>query len=438
MKRIRDYLRCWARPSRLCSEGFQLRDKDHHITEYLILTFLFLSAFIPRFFLLTYLEVSGDEIVYISSGVVYIDNIVHGITRWDDWEINWEHPPLVKYLIGLMVYTLTDNDIKRIPHDEMWIYLYMKPSDIYEDNILFLARLPYAIIGSLTSLVVYFFGKELLNRKLGILAGLWLSFSYLWFYNTIWVQNLEVPETFFVALALLLFYRGIMKGSPRHIVVSGITFGLALSCKYPAALGILIALIWLLTLSLEGKVSFGLKSRDQTNFTLSLISFLPIIAVTFVLLWGWWIIPNGFERTVIHSINRHRTMGHIQDLGDFLGSRILNTFYLEVISKYFSFAFLHWPFLQWPLARVQSPEPFFILLGLALLAVKTLQRRAADLERLLLLYFLLPTVCLSALQFKLTHYILIVWPSLALICAMGLHFALRRIVSLLNRHALAS
>ena len=318
----------------------------------------------------------------------------------------------------------------------MWIYLNMKPSDIYEDNILFLARLPYAIIGSLTSLVVYFFGKELLNRKLGILAGLWLSFSYLWFYNTIWVQNLEVPETFFVALALLLFYRGIMKGSHRHVVASGITFGLALSCKYPAALGILIALTWLLTLSLEGKVSFGLKSRDQTNFTLSLIAFLPIIALTFVLLWGWWIIPNGFERTVIHSINRHRTMGHIQDFSDFFGSQTLNTFYLEVITKYFSFAFLHWPFLQWPLARVQSPEPFFILIGLAILTVKTLQRHATNLERLLLLYFFMPTVCLSALQFKLTHYILIIWPSLALICAVGLYSVLQRIAIAINKRTL--
>jgi len=118
--------------------------------EYVILAILFLSAFLPRLILLTYLDVSGDEIVYISSGVVYIDNIVRGITSWDDWEINWEHPPLAKYLIGFMVYSFTDNEIKHIPHDEMWIYLYMKPSDIYEDNILFLARLPYAIIGSLS------------------------------------------------------------------------------------------------------------------------------------------------------------------------------------------------------------------------------------------------------------------------------------------------
>lgn len=409
---------------------FPLTSEDKHKTEYLLLLLLFLTAFLPRLWLLTYLEVSGDEIVYISSGVVYIDNIVHGITRWEDWEINWEHPPLVKYLIGSMVYVFTDNEIKRIPHNELWIYQYMKPSDIYEDNILFLARFPYALIGSLTSVVVFFFGKELLNRRLGTIASLWLSFSYLWFYNTIWVQNLEAPETFFVTLALLLFYRGIMKTSYRYVTASGVVFGLALSCKYPAVLGILTALTWLLVLSMRGKFSFGFKSRNQVLLTLSLVAFIPIIVLTFILLWGWWIIPNGFERTVIHSINRHTLMGHVQNGSNILRLRTFDTFYLGAITKYFSFAFLHWPFLQWPLARLQSPEPFFILLGLIVLAVKIVQKRANSLEYLLLLYSVLPTICLSVLRSKMTHYILLVWPSLILISTLGLYEVLRRIVVL--------
>ena len=408
-----------------------MKGKNNPRLEYLLLVLLFFSAFIPRVLLSTYLKVSGDEIVYISSGVVYIDNIVHGVTRWEDWEINWEHPPLVKYLIGFMVYAFTDNAIKRIPHNEMWIYLHMKPSDIYEDSILFLARFPYTIIGSLTGIVVYFFGKELLNRKLGILASLWLSFSYLWFYNTIWVQNLEAPETFFVALAMLQFYRGVMKSSPRYITMSSITFGLALSCKYPAAFGILAALIWLLILLLSGRFSLSLKSRDQAPLVLSLAAFIPIIALTFILVWGWWIIPNGFERTLIHSINRHRLMGHLQGSSGSLGFQTF-AFYFEAITMYFSFAFLHWPFLQWPLARVQSPEPLFILVGLITLFVKIIRRRASSLEYLLILYFAVPTIILSAMSSKLTHYILLVWPPLVLISSLGLYEVLRRIGTLLT------
>jgi hypothetical protein len=245
------------------------------------------------------------------------------------------------------------------------------------------------------------------------------------------VQNLEAPETFFVALAMLLFYRGVMKGSPRYITMSSITFGLALSCKYPAALGILTALIWLLILLLSGRFSLRLKSRDQAALILSLVAFTPIIALTFVLLWGWWIIPNGFERTVIHSINRHSLMGHLQDSSGSLGFQMF-AFYLEVITKYFSFAFLHWPFLQWPLARVQSPEPLFILVGLLVLLVKIVQRRASSLEYLLILYFAVPAIILSAMRFKLTHYILLVWPLLVLISSLGLYAVLRRMGSLLT------
>ncbi len=407
--------------------------KDSIKAEYLLILLLFLAAFLPRLLLLTHLEVSGDEIVYISSGVVYIDNIVHGITCWDDWEINWEHPPLAKYLIGLMVYTLTDNEIKRIPHDEMWIYLYMKPVDVYEDNILFLARLPHALLGSLTSILAYFFGKELFNRRLGAIASLWLSFSYLWFYNTIWVQNLEAPETFFVALAILLFYQGIMKRSHKFVVASGIAFGLALSCKYPAALGVLVAMIWLLVLFLRGEFSLDVRSRSEMELALSLILFIPVIVLTFVLLWGWWILPHGLERTVIHSINRHRSMGHIGDGLGVLGLQAFDLFYLETIIKYFSFAFLHWPFLQWPLARLQSPEPFFTLVGVIVLCLKVTKRRASSLEYLILLYFAVPTFFLSALGFKLTHYILLVWPSLALISALGLCEVLRRTVAFWTR-----
>jgi len=225
--------------------------------------------------------------------------------------------------------------------------------------------------------------------------------------------------------SLFLFYKAVSKKSYEYMTASGITFGLALSCKYPAALGVLIALIWLLILVLKGELSFGLKTKRQTLFSISLVAFIPVIILTFVLLWGWWIIPHGLDRTVIHSINRHRMMGHIPDGRGTLGLQGFTPFYLEVIFKYFSFVFLQWPFLQWPLLRIQSPEPLFALLGFAFLTLKIVKRKATGLEGLLMLYFLIPLISLSILRFKLTHYILIVWPPLTLISTLGLYKTLQ-------------
>ncbi len=69
----------------------------------------------------------------------------------------------------------------------------------------FALRFFQAILGYLTSLITYFFAKELYGEKAGILAFLSMSLSFLFFANSRYTSP-EVPLTFFITLSIYLWY----------------------------------------------------------------------------------------------------------------------------------------------------------------------------------------------------------------------------------------
>lgn len=375
-----------------------------------MIVLIFLIAFLPRLISITSVEQGGDETLYICSGLIYIHNIERHYTEIRDWRINSEHPPLPKYLVGLFVRFFTDF---RLPSnvqgkDELWIlhnYYQSLPVDV-----LFWARIPYAIIGAITCILVFLLGTEMRDPVFGFLASLFASFNGFWFFFTISVWCVDPPMTLFTTLALLLFYRGIKKRSSPYIMSSGISFGLALSSKYLAVYGVLVAILWFAYIFHKERSNWIEFLRRNQRLKLSLILFFPLMAIPFIIVWGiLWLPPEKVLRLISISFERHSAMGHFG-----LTNSLENAFI--PFNWLFISAFREAP----PYYVLYAPlERFFFIIGSTYLLTRAIKRRVTDEEVLIGLYLAIPLACLSAMLTKLSTYTLILVPALALSCTLG-------------------
>jgi 4-amino-4-deoxy-L-arabinose transferase-like glycosyltransferase len=81
------------------------------------------------------------------------------------------------------------------------------------------ARLPSAIFGVLTLLVVFFFARKLYDEKTGFFSALILATSGEFFYLARRVR-MDVPMTFFITLGIFLFYIGYQQKKRRILCYS--------------------------------------------------------------------------------------------------------------------------------------------------------------------------------------------------------------------------
>ena len=147
----------------------------------------------------------------------------------------------------------------------------------------FAARLPAALIGTLTVLVLYYLVFELFNNNTALIAALFLAISPLHiFFSIICFRAILLPLLF--CLGLLFFIRSLRK--PKYLPLSAVTFGLSLY-TYPSA-RVFVPLFIL------GLVLIFCKhlwmNRVQTLVACSI--FLPI----YILLFRFWITPEGMAR----------------------------------------------------------------------------------------------------------------------------------------------
>jgi 4-amino-4-deoxy-L-arabinose transferase-like glycosyltransferase len=142
-----------------------------------------------------------DEDCYWSAGRNYLINILGFDFRAASWSWNYEHPPVAKYLAGL---------------GALW-------HDGYGP-----ARAIEAVLGAATSLVVFFIGRDLFSRRVGVGAALLHAFLPPAVAHS-QVTGLETPSTFFATLAFWAFVRG-------RFLLAGAAGGLAAASRFIAGL----------------------------------------------------------------------------------------------------------------------------------------------------------------------------------------------------------
>jgi 4-amino-4-deoxy-L-arabinose transferase-like glycosyltransferase len=213
----------------------------------LTIGFIALFAFLPRLLLAQQLDVVTDEVVYILGGKITFSLLSHAQIGAPGWNYNYEHPPLVKLLIGFSIYV---NARLGSPLSE-----------------LLAARLPGCIIGTLLPLAVYHLGKLSFGRLSTGLAALSLAASpWLTYFSAL--AYLDMIMTTLITLAYLLLLPAIRR--PWLYLLIALLVGMAGASKYTAVL------------ALPGMIMFTLSYFLIVRARLPLTQQSPVP-------WRWWL-----------------------------------------------------------------------------------------------------------------------------------------------------
>ncbi|MBM4465850.1 MAG: phospholipid carrier-dependent glycosyltransferase [Chloroflexi bacterium] len=328
----------------------------------LLLAACFLYSFFNFFINLEAESFYYDEVVYSLSGLEYLQG---------DFTRNWEHPFLGKYLMGLSLHLFGKSD--------------------------FSARLPSALFGFLTGIVIYVFAREVTNRWCGLVAVCLWSTSPI----VLWVSRraiLDAPFVFFFTLSWYLFWRFFKTKSTGHALLGGVTLGLAVATK---VVGVILVPILFLYLAFPGIRDRGFLRPAVLG---KLILALTIAGLLFLLIYAPVLDRLG---PVFRVMNEHwkweQRVGHREVVDG------------VIYDKQPWWTYLYWYWRGYPPYLLNSTPGVLILLGLA---VGFALLRGDDVDVFLLLSFLLPFCYLSFyLSFKMFRYAAILEPPLAMLAA---------------------
>jgi 4-amino-4-deoxy-L-arabinose transferase-like glycosyltransferase len=252
---------------------------------------LLLAALIPRLVLANQLDLVTDELVYIYGGELYIPLVGHLFTSIGahDWMFNYEHPPLVKLLIGLFI--LINNALGG-PLAQLMA-----------------ARLPSVIFGTLLVLAIYLLASRPFGKSIAFGAALCLAFSpWLVYFSAL--AYLDMTMTTLITIAYLLLWQAIHK--PRLYLVVALLFALGAASKYTATLAIPGALLFVAYYFLFIRPRLPEAERPATPWKWWIASFCIALLLFLLVDPAIWSSPvvlliHSFAFEWEHSINGHLT-----------------------------------------------------------------------------------------------------------------------------------
>jgi len=258
-------------------------------SEWFIVFVLSLVALIPRIFLATHLDQVTDEIIYIMGGKAYLPLLFHLNITSDLWTFNYEHPPVVKILIGLCLYL--NAHLRNLL------------------NVLFVARIPSIIMGTVLVVAIYWLGRAPFGRVIALLAALCLAVSpWLVYFSAL--AYLDMTMTALVTLAYLVIWPALRQ--PRLYLLSAALLGIAVASKYAAALAVpgIILFIAYYYLAIHRRLPADERQPVPWQWLFAALILAPV--TFFIVDPAIWRDPfNLFINSLLfewhHSINGHLT-----------------------------------------------------------------------------------------------------------------------------------
>ena len=219
--------------------------------------------------------------------------------RYGDMRINYEHPPLLKDIVGLFLLPLSPafpitDPLWTEGVNEQWnigtLFLYGLGNDT--DLLIFLARLPIVLLGLLAAYFLYRMTRESAGALAGIFAVLLFAFDPNIIAHAHYVTT-DLGIATAILIATFFFIRFLKYPSTRNLVIAGIILGLTQSVKFSAililpvfgimsilyGLGTAIRLSWIERL----KLSFAYTKKYAAML---LICFITIYAVYLPNVWN--------------------------------------------------------------------------------------------------------------------------------------------------------
>jgi 4-amino-4-deoxy-L-arabinose transferase-like glycosyltransferase len=363
----------------------------------LIIAAIVVLALSVRLYGLMDAGLTWDEPITINAGVSYVVALTHFEFNNGAWAVNYEHPPIGKYIYGIAI----------------WIF----NGSSTDHNGYVLARLMSVAMGVATCLLTYLIGREFFNREIGAISALTLAFIPVFVAHT-QIAALDSPIAFLFTLTMCLFMLATKKNSALYYGLSAISLGLLIGVKLNGLLIIPVLAIFYLLQRHEYLANYKLKNANlrkvkgkkavekEENQSLQLIkAYLPPVALagfcvitilTIFLLWPWlW----------FGTIDRlSMTLSH----------------WTYSPQEYFLGALTQVP-LYYYVVYFLVTTPLLLFIPLALGAYKV--ARSKDVYKYAILLWLIVPFAYSLSNFKQggMRYLLMIYPAMALLCGCGLY-----------------
>jgi len=184
--------------------------------------------------------------------IVWLITFVAGLLRFlGIWyglplQLNMDEPTLISSVVGL-------KDSLNPGHFD-WPHLYFYINAIFyamfsiykkifsvviEENafvpLYIISRGLSAFFGTISVVAIYFLGKEIVNKKVGIISSLFLAFLPIHVYESHFAK-VDVAQTFFSIVSVFFIYKIIKNPTWKYFILSGVFIGLTTSIKYNGAL----------------------------------------------------------------------------------------------------------------------------------------------------------------------------------------------------------
>ncbi len=314
-----------------------------------------------------------DEAAYFDAGKSYLKNIKALDFNSSHWDANKEHPPVAKYIYGLV----------SIPQ-------YINGETDYTNG-----RVASAIMGALTILIVFYLAKELFSTKVAVLSAIILSLIP-YFIGLNIVYGLDTPTTLFFCLTLYLFIMAIQKSSDSLFLLSGISLGLSIATRFNNFL--LFILMPIIFFILKGKNL--IKGKDRKLLWYAII--IPFIAGAVLFLsWPWL-----WSDTINHW---NTTMGHWGGI------------------KEIFFGHLATPGCLYYLVYFFIATPVLILILLIPFFIDTFKNKNKNNFVILAWFLVLFLVTLSPTKQNGVRYIIAIYPAVVIMASVGFFYWIKRV-----------
>ena len=188
------------------------------------------------------------------------------------------------------------------------------------------------LASSLVGLIFYWVGSNF-GLVAGIVSSLSLALYPLFWSESHFNNEKDIPETVFWSFMIFCFWKGFTAKKSWWILLSGLFFGLALGTKFnilfiPLVLAPWLLFYWWVHYSKGFKLSLFLKD----NIKLIVTAFIAILLGIIILMGSWpYLWPDPITR-LISVLGFYKGIGFTQNINqNFLGPLGINTYALQWI-----------------------------------------------------------------------------------------------------------
>jgi len=201
---------------------------------WLILGIFLIASFLLMFNASQKESATMDELAHIPAG--------YGYVRYLDYRLNPEHPPLVKAIAGFpLIFQKLNFPTDKFPWQKdingQWAagaqFLYESGNDA--DKIIQWARLGPMLLTLILIIFIYLWAKELMGRWWALLPAFLFAFSPNVLAHGHYVTT-DIGATLGIFIASYYFIKFLLQPTKKHLIFSGIAFGIAQLMKFSAVL----------------------------------------------------------------------------------------------------------------------------------------------------------------------------------------------------------